>query len=190
MTERGIIAVDVDVTLVDTSVEYWKYLELDTKKGLRYDEVKGRYDFRPFYYRELMDRGLDGFEFWRQRDIYDHLSPRPHSIQVLDELSDDWDIVFASQLKGDHHKSKVKFLKSYFPFMSGFIGTKEKKYVRCNILIEDRLNHLNSMPSDVTGILFNSPHKQDEGTYMEERIFVANDWLEVKELINVIGNRR
>jgi 5'(3')-deoxyribonucleotidase len=74
--------------------------------------------------------------------------------------------------------------------MSGFIGTKEKKYVRCNILIEDRLNHLNSMPSDVTGILFNSPHKQDEGTYMEERIFVANDWLEVKELINVIGNRR
>lgn len=104
----------------------------------------------------------EGYDFWRQEGLYDKLEPIPNAVRGLMTWKDaGWDIVFVSSLKGNHHKSKFEFLKHYFPFMDGFIGTKEKSYARVDVLIDDRISNLNSMPENVQGFQFDTPYTQD-----------------------------
>lgn len=68
----------------------------------------------------------DPLDFWRDEALYDDLLPMEGSVEKLEQLSQYFDIVFISRLKGSHHKSKVYFTKKWFPFQKGFVGTHEK----------------------------------------------------------------
>ena len=76
----------------------------------------------------------DRLDFWRSPTLYDNLEPIQGSVEALRELSKHFDIVFISKLKGQHHSSKVKFVKRNFPFLAGFMGTHEK-YLMNNSLV-------------------------------------------------------
>lgn len=143
------ILVDVDQTVVDTLSEWARWLEFKTKtrKPIHtFQEVE--YNVASYWEKECEAMGIDGLDFWRQPDVYDNLKPLPKSVETLRYLNNvcGHEIVFVSQLKGNHHKSKYYFLQKYFPFMTGFVGTKEKWLVYGDVLIDDRNNHLNSMP--------------------------------------------
>lgn len=77
-------------------------------------------------YKQASPQLEDPLDFWRDENLYDNLVPMDGAVEKLEQLSKYFGIVFVSRLKGNHHRSKVYFLKEHFPFMTGFIGTHEK----------------------------------------------------------------
>lgn len=77
-------------------------------------------------YKQVAPSLSDPLDFWRDEALYDNLLPMKEAVEKLEQLSEYFDIVFVSRLKGSHHKSKVYFTKKWFPFQQGFIGTHEK----------------------------------------------------------------
>lgn len=140
----SIILVDVDLTVVDTATPWRNWMITRSSSPLRLGDAYKQlpYDLTKIFSPDSFPN-VDPYDYWRQESLYDDLLPLEGSVEVLEELSYDHEIVFVSALKGNHHKSKYNFLKKHFPFLSGFIGTKEKGYVRGSIIIDDRNSYLN-----------------------------------------------
>lgn len=136
-----IIGVDVDGVVVDTPTIWLDYLRSIT--GVKIDtENVVDYDYTRYFKDELGEMGTDGMDFWRRRDLYDNLLPvdgAQQELQFLKEMGHE--IVFVSSIKGDHSKSKYYFLKKHFPFMDGYLTTKEKRYAGVDILVDDFANN-------------------------------------------------
>lgn len=77
-------------------------------------------------YKQMSPHLEDPLDFWRNEYLYDNLEPMSGAVEKLEALSKYFNIVFVSRLKGNHHRSKVYWLKKHFPFMTGFVGTHEK----------------------------------------------------------------
>ena len=184
-----ILVVDVDQTVV-ASIDTWNnwisdYLRVPVKTI----EPNCPYDLREMYMEELSERPAyyhgDLLKFWHGHYTYDLLKPVAGSVEALEgAYRGGWEIVFASHVSGNHHESKLKFLRTYFPFMSAFLATEDKRYVRCEVIIDDRQDILNTMPWGVTRIRRETPYSQDaaaeEGsTYTE----VMSDWSELGGLL-------
>lgn len=122
MTNKRQIGIDVDGVVVDTLTLY--------KKA------------SPF-----LDDPLD---FWRDETLYDNLEPMNGAVEKLGALSQYFNIVFVSRLKGNHHRSKVYFLKKHFPFMTGFIGTHEKYLLNDSLvaMVDDLEDNLSKFEID------------------------------------------
>lgn len=161
-----IAVIDVDATVVDTPYEWWKWLENMTKAGFDYEFVSQWYNFSIPYAPIWESKGVSGnpFDYWRAKRVYDNLTPMENAVDCLETLKKKgYEIVFVSSLKGDHHKSKYNFLESYFPYKDGFIGTKEKGYVKADLVIDDRYSCLNQFTDpDCIKIQFDTPHDQDQ----------------------------
>ena len=84
------------------------------------------------------------------------MEPMDGSVDVLSTLSEQYNIVFASHVEGEHGKSKVDFLKKYFPFMSGYAATRQKNTIRSAYNIDDRVIHLENLHPSTTPLLFES----------------------------------
>ena len=177
------IACDVDLTVVASDRAHWEWL--CTKAGIprgagMFDStLKDEGGAFPYNLGEVFGMPLAAMDFWRQEDLYDALEPMPGSVEVLRELSARFDIVFATTIKGNHHKSKCYFLKNHFPFLDGICATKEKKFVRCDYLIEDRLNVLECMPQSVVTVQMATPYKQSSEFTPD---YIVKNWKEVREV--------
>lgn len=103
----------------------------------------------------------DPLDYWRSSTLYDNLEPTKGAVDAIKELSLHFDIVFVSRLKGGHHRSKVYFLKKWFPFMKGFVGTHEKWLLADSFcaLIDDDWNNLDKFPKEKR-VLFGSYHEE------------------------------
>ena len=120
-----LLGVDVDDTIVTMDWEAWKAKQ----------EV-----------------GYDPLDYWRSDTLYDNLQPMEGVVEKLGQLSKYFRIIFVSRLKGNHHRSKVYFLKKYFPFMEGFVGTHEKW-----ILNDSLVAMIDDLPDNLTKF---APHKR------------------------------
>ena len=96
------------------------------------------------------------FSWWNSRNLYLGMIPMAGSVEVLAGLSEQYNIVFASHVEGEHGKSKVDFLKKYFPFMSGYAATRQKNIIRSAYNIDDRVMHLTGVARDSVPLLFES----------------------------------
>lgn len=189
----AVIAVDVDLTVVDMAPFWWSWLQEQTECDRPYPHFghigEIDYDLSNYFKEELEEKGIDGHDYWRQKNIYDGKVPIPGSRETLCRLFlRGHDIIFVSQLKGDHHKSKVEFLKRHFPYMKAFVGTKEKWAVRCDVLIDDRESHLASMPDDVILVKYNTPYTQNVSLRGTGRNFFLCDWSHIDELFRYFGD--
>lgn len=164
----AIIGVDVDLTVVNTATGWFNWCnELSQYKRTWEDVVFDNgsrpltYDFRQLFPDVTNKQSLD---YWRQADLYNELEPLEASVQMLKELADEGhQIVFVSTLKGNHHKSKYEFCERHYPFLSGFIGTKEKHFARVDVLIDDRIDNLNKVASvGIKPIIYRTPFVQDK----------------------------
>lgn len=172
------IGVDIDGTVCDTSTSLWfSYLYQ------RYEPIAekviemmaaGQY---PYNVSELfvIPEGCDPLAFWKDPNLYEGLTPIKGSVEYLKKLSDEGnEIIFISQGKGFHFKSKYYFVKKWFPFNNGVLLTKEKYHVNVDVMIDDSIHVLNSMPKDVTTIKFRDDTIQDE--VMQDRHILVEDW--------------
>jgi 5'(3')-deoxyribonucleotidase len=163
----AIIGVDIDLTVVASDDGWFDWAnERSTKHFSKrtFDDsgLECPYDFSRLY-KDVPTNVL--LDYWRQSNLYDNLKPLPGSVDVLRRLSERHSIVFVTALKGDHHKSKFKLIERNFPFMAGFIGTKEKHMARVDMLIDDRVKNLHSFcDNGITGVvpvLFDTIYSQD-----------------------------
>lgn len=161
-----IIGVDIDLTVVD-SVTPWKdwYLKL-TGHDLG-DEISNvNNDLQA-----LMHKHSDPLSFWKDTELYDDLTAFEDSIRILKKLhSEGYNIVFVSTCFPEHENSKKMFCQRNFPFMSGFISTADKQFVKMDYFIDDYKKNLRLVKSyqpecGVFHIRSDINSKSDEFTY-------------------------
>lgn len=190
---KGIIAVDVDLTVcaIDELWLEWLCNVTNSRYATAMDVINYQisnnmsvpYNLSEMFKYGLDKHGIDGLDFFRGSGIYDFAYPVGGAVGALKYLKESgYEIVFVSVCKGFHYKSKYYWLKRHFPFMDGFIATKEKQYTRCDIIIDDRISHLNSMPDGVHCIRYMTPYTQDE--LPENKIKACKTWNEIVEYIN------
>lgn len=176
---KRVAVIDCDQTVVNTAYSWWQWLELHTKAGYAYEDVSLNYNFADVYADVWDKQGKTGhpFDYWRGKCVYDSLSPIQGSVEALQALHDKgWDIIFVSAVKGDHHKSKYGFLKEHFPFMAAFIATKEKGYVKADLVIDDRNKFLN-MFDDRETMLIKKITTFDQCEDLNKSLFASfDDW--------------
>lgn len=155
-----ILVCDVDGVVVDLSYHWYHYLKAMVKDiDIPWAEVSMHYNFhKPF---EKFITQEEAFYFWKQENLYDGATPVGGAVEALSILREElgYKIVFASHVEGNHAKSKYEFLKRNFNF-DGFVATREKGFIRADIAIDDRIEHLASHPDNVYTVLKNTRHAQ------------------------------
>ena len=69
----------------------------------------------------------------------------------------------------------------------GYVATKEKKFIKCDVIVDDRNDFLNQVDnSKVELIKFKTPFEQHE-TLKHSVLTETNDWFKIKELIEEIA---
>lgn len=168
-----ILAVDCDLTTCPSDQGWLDWLN---KRCTKYDpEIWKYWDSHsklklPYNLGEMFKEEVsDPYEYWRELE-YDQFEPIEGSVKALEKLSQYFQIVFISSCKGNHHRSKVYWLKEHFPFMSGFMATKEKFLMNNSVaaMIDDRLDVLEKFDYHKR-IQFQTPYEQSskEKAYIE-----------------------
>lgn len=185
---KGIVAVDCDLTIARSDEAWWKWLCKVTGNTpmLQYlpleDQTKLDYDLRTYFLSDLEKEDRDGYDFWRSTTVYDYVEPAVGSITALKELKEaGYEIIIVSATKGNHTKSKWQFLQRHFPFVDGFMATKEKRYARCDWFIDDRNDVLNRLGDNVGKIRIATPYTQSEE--LNSECHRLETWGEIKNLI-------
>jgi 5'(3')-deoxyribonucleotidase len=143
MMQQKVIAVDVDLTVVDTLTPWMNWFYARTGEHIKNED--GAYDLVPEMNEIIQRKGLsfDPFDFWRIGDLYDELVPIPFSMLALASLSQAGHaILFVSSCVPEHTASKQAFLNKWFPYHNGFIATKDKHFVDYDVLVDDRIEHI------------------------------------------------
>lgn len=169
MTKR-IIGVDVDLTVCPSDVGWSNWLQERTNGPKHYKEyLKGK----PYNLAELYVDVEDPFEYWRSLE-YPQFQPLKGSVEKLEKLSTYFDIVFISAIKGKHNKEKYYWLKEHFPFLKGYIATKEKFLMNNSVcaMIDDRLDNLQGFDQHKR-VFYKTPYSQNETCGVG---YVIDDW--------------
>lgn len=160
-----VIGCDIDMTVVDSDVAWAEWCNERSEHKVDYAQLKAeadRFDNPiPYDFKSLFPDIEDPAEFWRRDDVYDNLEPRSGAVECLEALSKNYEIVFVSKVMGNHYESKMGFIDKHFPFHSGLIATDQKQFAAVDVLIDDRICNLNSMPNHVVNIFFETPFSQD-----------------------------
>lgn len=141
---RKIIAVDVDLTVVDSVTPWVNWYQKLTGHDI-IDEINNT----EWNVDKLMHFHNSPMDFWKQPDLYDNLEPIPEAKIALDELSKSRDIIFVSSCYPEHIKSKEFFLRRNFPYHKAFIDAHFKGFTRCDYMIDDYLKNLEQFPDSV-----------------------------------------
>ncbi len=194
-----VIGIDVDLTACAIDVLWYVWLERMTGhtpteityagSDVVYSDKLDTIDYNlTTYWKEFLDaRGMDGLDFFRGTNIYDFADPIEGAVECVNELyKAGYEIIFISALKGHHHKSKYEWLARNFKF-HGFVGTQEKQYVNCDVLIEDRNKFLNKSKAPVKIKLMTQYTQCEELTC---DVKVCHDWYEIYNYIKEINDEQ
>lgn len=177
-----IIGCDCDGVVVDTSLHYW-YCYLAER--FPYKHLPGKL---PYNLTDAFDipEGVDKMAFWKDPNLYEGLQPIEGSVTTLRKLKEQGhEIIFVSATKGWHNKSKYYFIDKFFPFKDAVLLTKEKKYVRLDVMIDDNLEVLSKLPDYVIKIHFNNGL---QSTVEVTPDFTCYNWKEVGSVLEKIAN--
>lgn len=184
-----IIAVDVDLTVVDSLAPWMDWFKQRT--GRLPQNLNKVYDLVPEMREIVHEEGMsfDPYEFWHHKDLYDGLSPIEGSVEALAEIRNAGDkIIFVSLCDPGHIDSKIAFLKRNFKY-DGFVATADKHWVGYDAIIDDRAHHLE------LGIMhrphachfhFTGVYRGTDGTMKPKEAFNLPNWNEAKNLIDLL----
>lgn len=187
---KKIICFDVDNTVVDSGSYFSQWLD---NQGWFYDCFKDPVLSREYAFSEYTPWEGIGLHpqyvqlaknWWKQKNLYIGMEPIPGAVEALRELHEEGHtIIFASHCEGNHAKSKVEFLKFFFPFMSGFLATRQKHFVRCDVLVDDRAYNLNNLLQGVTPIYKCSRYDDKDLHTLPKGTVMINNFNNIKEFI-------
>ena len=188
MTKPKVIAIDVDLVLTNIIPKWHSWLLAQSRsfdeKRYNKDLQHERVDYNITRYYELpMD--VDGFDFWRQHDLYDDAKLLKYAKEVImNWYMDGHELVFTSFCFPEHEQSKIKFLKRSLSFIADedfhFISTKSKGFVRADVCLDDRNVFLNQMGNKTLCIKFHTPYTQCEEA--RQHYITYNNWKDLGEM--------
>lgn len=176
MTNKCQIGIDVDLTVCPSDKGWWKWLY---EKSIMESETFPYFDQctaqAPFKYNlsEYYENKDSAFDYWRSLE-YSQFQPLKGSVEKLEQLSTYFDIVFISAIKGKHNKEKYYWLKEHFPFIKGYMATKEKFLMNNSVcaMIDDRLDNLQGFDQHKR-VFYKTPYSQNETCGVG---YVIDDW--------------
>lgn len=181
------IGVDIDGCVVDTPDLWFKWLSERYHLTAKGKIITKSNLLLPYDLSEIFEVDeVEAFNFWRNPYLYVGLRPMRDSVDVLKTLqSEGHEIVFISACKGFHHKSKWEFIEKHFPFHSGVVFTKEKWLLGegLDVMIDDRLSVLSSMPEKVKRIQMCSDFEQDGFELTTNNHTVVCNWWDVCNIV-------
>lgn len=186
---------DVDLTILDTCFCKGGWVDTLYKTGakINYDLLWDDISKKSIDYSlsKYVTDTKDQFDFWRGTGVYDGLKPYPEAEYYLNKISEDFDLVFLSAIKGSHNKSKYYFLKRYFPLMKAYIATKEKEEVLRDgdFFIDDRNNNINNVYTDTVLVRYNTLFTQDEDLTTSKEVIKTSDWGDIYKSFLKYANR-
>lgn len=85
------VGVDIDITLVETGVEWWKWLKMydnrstqtHIQKEYKRWKVKFDYDLSVYFPTFEYQSSRRPHDFWKQGNLYNGLPPLPNSVNVI-----------------------------------------------------------------------------------------------------------
>lgn len=183
---KRVVAIDVDLTVVDTLTP-WLYW-FSQKTGLMVHNKDRAYDLVPEMLELIKESGVEPFdpmEYWKHPNLYDMLQPAPGSVEVVNRLKEQYEVVFVSSCIPEHTDSKIRFLKKYFGKDIKFISTFHKEFVEYHFLIDDRLHHIRvgKMYRPHAGHILFTGYRQD-GTDAEREEVLASEFSSWKQILN------
>lgn len=138
-----ILLFDVDGTVVNTPELWLNWISSKTKNKFSRNNMKYYESFEEQFSK--INTTIDLYDFWRQSDLYDNLTPYKQSVLFYKELKKGkHQVLFVSHsnIFPEHIRSKKAFLRKYFPDHDGFISTDKKEMVRGDVIVDDCPNHL------------------------------------------------
>lgn len=178
----NILVCDVDGVVVDVSYHWYEHIMSlhDDPQAARlefpFKDVSLEYDYSKFSPHWRTKEALD---FWKSPDLYDDAPPLEAAVDVLREVvASGIQLVFCSHVEGHHAKSKFFFLKDYFPFMHGFVATREKNFVRASGVVDDLTKHLLSFPDTTHKFLYSRPHNSGE---VHSDVKIISSWSDMAD---------
>src|SRR3972149_766337 len=132
---KRLIGVDCDLTVCPSDTGWARWL-VEQSSTCYYDKWADEINYNMAVHFPDIE---DPYKYWRELD-YSQFTPIKSSVEKLQVLSEYFDIVFISANKGTHTKSKYYWLKEHFPFMKGYMATKEKFLMNNSVvaMIDDR----------------------------------------------------
>ena len=153
----------VDGVAADSCPVWHKWLENITDVKIPMVS-KMEYDLTKYVKEELEAFGATGYEFWELDDLYQayKIQPVKDSQLYCERLyHDGYTLVPVSKCYGMHGPSKRQWIREHFPYMEEAILTGSKHFIRCDYIIEDRLENLVNFPEgSTTGFILHSCYLQ------------------------------
>ncbi len=171
---RKRIAIDMDETICDTMTRHLDWYNQEFNQNLSEEDLMGT----KIYHRVPAEHLARVRSYPDNSDFFVDLTPFANAIDVIRQLSQDYDIFIATAAM-EHPASftaKYDWLIKYLPFLSplNFIFCGDKGAVHADYLIDDSSRHFQHFVGQ--GILFTAPHNVNEAADVR-----VNNWLEVKE---------
>jgi len=178
------IAVDCDLVLAASDTVWWDWMcRLAGTSHPKPSQRGANYNLSEYLKVALREQGRDPFDFWRGTTVYDFIEPVAGSIAAIRALKKTgFDIIVVTHVKGNSNKSKYQFIQRYFgEYIDGYIATKEKHYVACDYMIDDRNSNLNKFNRNTTCIQLETCYTQDESQLTSTKSLP--NWEEIKRFI-------
>lgn len=179
--KKGVLAVDIDETLVDDLVatllvEYNKKYN----DNVKFEDIT-EYNIQKFLKPECKDI----FAEFANEELFEKLKPKEGSYVLLNFLNNYYNIYFLTAGDPITMPYRDKWLKKYYDSFyksRRLVMCKDKFLFNCDILIDDCQENLKWMPSKCMKILFNQPWNTNFNAELNG-MFRVNDWTDIWNLL-------
>lgn len=188
----AIICFDVDNTVINSGDLMGRWLASQQWYQDCFEHQEAAYEYATTRYTPWEGIDLPTYwqdkakAWWKQEGLFDDMRPTDEVMASIEALHRDGHvIVFASHVEGAHAKSKVQFLKRWFPYMDAFLATRQKHYVRCDYLVDDRASNLIrvTQSSRITPVYLKTAY--DDSSYDKMIDKFKAEWVEYLEVNSI-----
>jgi 5'(3')-deoxyribonucleotidase len=168
------ICVDMDEVMADTLSEHLRRYNEAFDEAITPDELigKGLWEYAPETRRQQLREFLDA------EDFFEDLPLMPGAQQVLEQLSQRFEIFIATQAMTVPNSlgPKYRWLQRHFPFIppTHYVFCGNKSILLADYLIDDLPRNLDRFQG--TGLLYSAPHNLTASAYVR-----VNTWQEVAD---------
>jgi 5'-nucleotidase len=168
------ICVDMDEVMADTLSEHLRRYNEAFDEAITPDELKGKglWEYAPETRRQQLREFLDA------EDFFEDLPLMPGAQQVLEQLSQRFEIFIATQAMTVPNSlgPKYRWLQRHFPFIppTHYVFCGNKSILLADYLIDDLPRNLDRFQG--TGLLYSAPHNLTASAYVR-----VDTWQEVAD---------
>jgi len=168
------ICVDMDEVMADTLSEHLRRYNEAFDEAITPDELKGKglWEYAPETRRQQLREFLDA------EDFFEDLPLMPGAQQVLEQLSQRFEIFIATQAMTVPNSlgPKYRWLQRHFPFIppTHYVFCGNKSILLADYLIDDLPRNLDRFQG--TGLLYSAPHNLTASAYLR-----VDTWQEVAD---------